>query len=144
MACKCEIQWIIPEHGDVPTPDDNDSIGETWCTFGQGSQGLFRESGKSRRYLICADHAKRLGTLPNWAFEWHRGPDFSVGGKVTRHHRAVPPIGAVVSAWHAPAIALTVLRVESYAVGLCDTLCADASGRECWHAGYSLNPWVRK
>jgi hypothetical protein len=133
---KCCIKWIDTK-GKM-TPDENESIGMVRCIF---APPTFRTYGESEWYPICAEHAKRLATLPNWVFEWHRGEDWVIGGKVERHARAVPPVGVTVYSWSAPDKALTVLRTEPYSVALTDTLTVDESGHECWHAGHGLHPW---
>lgn len=27
----CKVRWIVPENGDVPTPDDNEAVGYVLC-----------------------------------------------------------------------------------------------------------------
>lgn len=52
----CEIQWIVPEKGDIPTPDSNPAVGFV-VSF----------ANPERAYPICADHLKRM-PREGWRF----------------------------------------------------------------------------
>lgn len=63
---KCEIQWI--DSAGNPTPDDNLAIGETYIEahvwLDRRGEGHVME--QTRRYCVCAEHAKRI--KGHWVF----------------------------------------------------------------------------
>jgi hypothetical protein len=69
----CQIQWIDDQG--KPTPDSNPSIGTVVCQF--YTQDNYPD-GESAPLHICAEHANRLGKLPNWTFEAHRITDMCI------------------------------------------------------------------
>ena len=70
---KCSIKWINPSVNFLPTPDDNDAVGQVRrkAYTHKFSDGETIDFDDTEWYNICAEHAKRLKDLDlkHWEFK---------------------------------------------------------------------------